>query len=153
MAADQPLVTDVLRVAVTGLLGFFAVYVVVSPLGPIFHQLVPTPERLPIFVLAAALHLPFFLAFEAMVRRGPFRTALFTAVAGRLLVILVAALAVRLELLPGVVSLLLPVLGVLFVLFEVFASAAYRANANPAVIAVTESLWLAWIVAGALPAG
>ena len=59
--------------------------------------------------------------------------------------------SVQLGVLSGVVMLMLPVLALLFVLFEVLASAVYAASRNTVVPALVESAWLAWIFAAVLP--
>ena len=47
--------------------------------------------------------------------------------------------------------LMLPVLVLLFVVFEIVSSAVYAQSRNYVVPAVIESAWLAWIFAAVLP--
>ena len=53
--------------------------------------------------------------------------------------------------LPPVVGLVLPVLAGLFLLLEVFAAPAYATGGNPALIAVVDALFIAWITAVTIP--
>ena len=57
-------------VAGTGVAAGGVLFVLLAPLGTVFHRLVPDPERLALWVVVAAMVLPFFAAFEAIVRRG-----------------------------------------------------------------------------------
>lgn len=135
------------------LLAFVAVYVVLAPLGLVFHRLVPTPERVVAWVGASLLFLPFFVAFELLVRRGGAVAGSLLGVAGRVVVLVLLYAGVALGLLPGVVIIYVPILAALFVGFEVFAAAAYATGRNALLIAVVESAWLGWITAVTLPIG
>ncbi len=135
------------------LLAFVAVYVLLAPLGLVFHRLVPTPERVVAWVGASLLFLPFFVAFELLVRRGGAVAGTLLGIAGRVLVLVLLYAGVALGLLPGIVIIYVPILAALFVGFEVFAAAAYAAGRNAVLIAVVSSAWLGWITAVTLPVG
>lgn len=150
---EGPLLPGLGRLVAPAAVGAVAVYALLSPLGPVFHRLVPTPERLVAAVVAGALHLPFFLAFETLLRRGRPLTAALYGVTGRVVTVAALALAIRLGLVPGVVSLFLPILLVFFVFLEIFAAAAYATARNPRLIALVESALLGWLTAAALPIG
>jgi len=141
-----------LRLALApGAVGAAGVYLLLTPLGVVGHRTAPTAERLLVAAGAAVLLLPFFLAFEAVLRRGGLVRATLLGVSGRILVVAAVVLGVRMGVIPPVVMLMVPMLVVLFLLFEVFASGAYAASRNWLVIAVAESGWLAWLVAILMP--
>jgi hypothetical protein len=126
-------------------------YLVLSPFGQVFHRLVPTPERLVLTVVIAALYLPFIVVLERAVRRGmPVRAGLLGALS-KVLLLVAMFIGVVLQLLPGVLIVILPVLAGLFVVFEVFADAAYKAGRNVMLIAAVQAAMLGWITASSLP--
>jgi hypothetical protein len=139
------------RSVATGLLAFLAVYVLFVPINIAFHRLTPTPERLAVQLLATALLLPYFVAFELGIRRGGTVRATLTALAGRALVVGVAVVGVRVGVMPPVVAIMLPTFVVLFVLFEVVAVPVYATARNVVAIATLEAAWLAWSIAVAMP--
>ena len=149
---SSPIPARELRLAlVPGAVGFAGVYLLLTPLGLVGHRTAPTALRFFVAAAAAALLLPFFLAFEAALRRGGLMRATLLGVGGRILVVALVILGVRVHVIPSVVMLLVPLLAILSVLFEVFAAGVYAASGNWLVIAVTESTWLAWLVATVLP--
>src|SRR5439155_17186448 len=121
-----------------------AIFVLLAPLGWIFHRLVPTSGRLALWVVVSALVLPFFVAFEAIVRRGGRWTAVGWGLLGRLLLLAALALGVATHALSPIVGLVLPLLVGLFLLLEVFAGAAYASGRNPALIGVVDAIFVAW---------
>ncbi len=133
------------------LVGFLAIYLMRAPAGVVLHRLVPTPERLIALIVCAALMLPFFLAFELLLRRGGIVTSTAIGLSGRVVTLALIWIGVIAGVLPFVVMLILPVLVMLFVAMEIFAAAAYSASANLLMIAVVESMWLAWVVAVLMP--
>jgi dienelactone hydrolase len=139
------------RSIATGLVAFVAVYVVFVPVTVTFHRLTPTPERLVSQIVATALLLPFLLAFELDIRRGGAVRSSLLALAGRAITLGCTVFGVRAGVLPGVVMLMLPTFGILFVLFEVVAIAAYRTSRNVVAIAALEAAWLAWSAAATMP--
>lgn len=131
---------------VPGLAAGFAIFLLFLPVAPITHRLVPTPERFVYWIVVTAMALPFFAAFESLVRRGSAWRALGWAVVGRLvlLVFLVAGLAAGV--LPPVLGLVIPLLVGQYVMLELFAGPCFARGRNTAVIAVTESVVVAWFV-------
>jgi dienelactone hydrolase len=134
-----------------GAVGFAGVYLLLMPLGVVGHRTAPTSERVCVAAVATLLLLPFFLAFEAALRRGHLVGATLLGVSGRILVIVAMVVGVRVGVVPPVVMLMVPLLVILFLLFEVFAWGVYATSGNWLVIAVTESAWLAWLAASVLP--
>ena len=53
--------------------------------------------------------------------------------------------------LPGVMMLVLPSLVILMLTMEIFAASAYSTSRNLVLIALVDSLWLAWSVAATNP--
>jgi len=148
----RPIPFGELRLALApGAVGAAGVYLLLTPLGVVGHRTAPSAERLLAAAGAAVLLLPFFLAFEAVLRRGGLVRATLLGVSGRIVVVAALVVGVRLGVVPPVVMLMVPMLVVLFLLFEVFASGAYAASRNWLVIAVAESGWLAWLVAVVMP--
>jgi hypothetical protein len=147
-----PLPVRELRLALLpGALGFAGVYLLLTPLGVVGHRTAPTAARLLVAAGATVLLLPFFLAFEAALRRGGLMRATLLGVSGRILVVAAVVAGVRMGVVPPVVMLMVPMLAILSGLFEVFATGVYAASGNWLVIAVTESTWLAWVVATIFP--
>ncbi len=141
------------RVIGPGVAAAAAVFVLFLPFGGVVHRLVPTPERLVLWAIVAAMALPFFSAFEALVRRGGTWAALGWGLLGRLVLLLTLIVGLGIGVLPPVIALVVPGLIGQFVLLEVFASTCYAKGRNPAVIAVTESVFIAWIVVTLTPIG
>src|SRR5207248_7992874 len=81
-----------------------ALFLVLMPLGAVFHRLVPTPERFVLWVVAAALLLPFFAAFEAIVRRGGLWPSVGWGLLGRLLLLAVLVGGVAIHTLSPVIG-------------------------------------------------
>ena len=133
------------------LAAFAAIYAMLVPIGAVFHRLTPTPERLLATVLCSILLLPFFLAFEMIVRRGSVATSTIRGVVGRAIILALLAIGVNIHLLPFVMILVLPSLAMVLVFFEVFAASAYSASGNLLTIALVESAWLGWFTAAIMP--
>jgi hypothetical protein len=138
-------------VFVPGLAAAAALFVLLAPLGSVFHRLIPTPERLVLWAAITLLVLPFFAGFEQIVRRGRTWPALGWGVLGRALIVGIVALGVAAHVFPPVVAILIPIIVVLFVLLEIFGVPAYAAGANPALLAVVDAVFIAWVVAVAIP--
>jgi hypothetical protein len=126
-------------------------YLLLTPFGVVFHSLGLTPERGVLALGAALLVFPFQFGFHYLLRRGGTVAAAIASLVGRLLIVGVLVLAVSAGVLSGVVMLMLPVLALLFVLFEVVSSAVYARSRNYLASALIESVWLAWIFAAVLP--
>jgi len=58
---------------------------------------------------------------------------------------------VSLSVLPFVLMLILPIIGIALVMIEIFSASAYSVSRNLALIAVFETLWFAWMIAAASP--
>jgi dienelactone hydrolase len=131
--------------------GLVAVGFSMTPFGVVLHGLGLTPERAAVAVLVTALLVPFQLVFHDFVRRGSTLGSTVVSSLGRILILGVLVLAVQTGVLSGVVMLMMPVLVLLFVLFEVLSSAIYANSRNHVVPALLESGWLAWIFSAVLP--
>jgi dienelactone hydrolase len=114
------------------LVGFAAVYAMLVPLGPLVHRLDPTPERALATVVAGALYLPFFLAFELLLRRGGTLLSTVRCSIARVMVVLLMAIGVQIQVLPFVVMLMIPIVVIQFVWFEIFAGIGVRGVREPA---------------------
>jgi hypothetical protein len=136
-----------------GLAAGAALFVLFLPLGGVIHRLVPTPERLVLWMVVTAMALPFFAAFEALVRRGGTWAALGWGLLGRLVLLSALVIGLGMGVLPPVIGLVVPLLVGQYVLLEVFAATCYARGRNTAVIAVTESVVIAWIVVTLTPIG
>ena len=140
-------------VGLTGLAAGLAIFVLLVPLSGVFHRLVPTPQRLVYWALLSLLCLPFFAAFEALLRRGGAARSVLWATLGRLLLLVVLLLGLALEALPSVIGLALPLLLVQYLVLEVFAAAAYSRARNAAVVAVVDALIIGWMGVMLTPIG
>jgi hypothetical protein len=136
-----------------GLAAAAGLFVLLTPIGVVFHRLVPNPERFVLWVVVTALVLPFFAAFEALVRRGSARAAIGRGLLGRLLLLAVLVLGVGAHLLPQVLGLVIPIVVLQYVMLEIFAATSYASARNPALIAVVDSVFIAWFVIALTPIG
>jgi hypothetical protein len=132
-------------------LAIIAVFVLMVPLGVVAHRLTLTPERMLVFLLSALALLPFAVAFQLLLRSGRPLVASLAAVGGRALVLLVLVAGVRIGVMPGVVTLMLPPLALVFCFIEVLAASIYATSRNVAAIALIDAAWVALIVAAAMP--
>jgi dienelactone hydrolase len=139
------------RIAAAALLGVAAVYALLLPAGAVVHRMTVTPERALVFAAAGAALLPFSIGSQWLLRRGGVARACAISVAGRALLVASLLLGVATGLLPPVVSLMLPSLVIVFVLFELLSGAIYAASRNLAVIAAIDAAWLALVIATAMP--
>ena len=141
-----------LRAVVTpGLTAGLVLFLLLLPLGLVFHRMVPTAERAVYWAIVAALGLPFFAAFEVIVRRGSTWRAIGLGVLGRVILFATLVLGIALTVLPPVLGLVLPLLVFQFIVIEVFAATCYASGRNPAVIAVMEAVFIGWIAAVLTP--
>ena len=138
-------------VLVPGLAAGAAFFVLLNPLGAVFHRLIPTPERLVLWIAVGVLVLPFFAAFEAIVRRGTVVRSIGWGVLGRAVLLAVLYLGVASGAFAPVVGIVVPLLFGLFLLLEVFAATAYASGRNTALIAVVDAVFVAWIVTATIP--
>ena len=140
-------------VAGPGAAAALVTFLLLTPLEVVFHRLVPTWERLVLWAVVAVLALPFFAAFEALLRRGGTWAAAGWGALGRVILLLALLVGVRLNLLPGVITLVVPILVLQYLILEVFADTCFAAGRNPAVIAVVDSIFIAWMVTALTPIG
>ena len=128
-----------------------AFYLLLQPIGPFLHELVPTPKRLIIGAVVAAGLFVFTLPLERWLRRGSPLQAAGTSIAARVLLIITLMVGAQLGTIPGFLLLVMPLFVVLFVVLEVFAAGVYAASRNTFVIAAANALVLAWIVTVFMP--
>ena len=140
-------------VAWPGVATGLGLFILLSPLSIVSHRFVPTPERLVLWGIVTLMALPFFAAFEALVRRGGTWQAVGWGVLGRLILLVVLVAGLAAGVLPSVIALVLPLLIVQYLVLEVFAATCYARGRNPAVIAVVESVFIAWVVVTLTPIG
>lgn len=139
------------RLGAVGLASLVVLFVLLAPLGPVLHRLVPTPPRLLLLgVMTPPLAL-FFVQLQATLRRGPLVRATVASVAGHGLVLVALAAGVLTGVFPGVVALALPILAGVFALAEVFGITAYAQGRNGVLVGVVESLWVAGLAAVTMP--
>ena len=143
--------SDLRGVALPAGLGLVAVYLVLSPFGPVYHRLVLSPTRLAAGAVVALAVFPFFLALERLIRRGGTVAATLLGLAGKAVLLVVTFVGLSLGLLPSVIGVIIPILVLIFVVMEVFAAGAYAAGRNIALIAVVHAAWFAWVAAAAMP--
>jgi dienelactone hydrolase len=127
------------------------VFVFLQPLSAATHRMTLTPERSVAFALAAAGLLPFALAFNLLLRRGPLLGASLAALAGRALILGVLAAGVAAGVLGGVVLFMLPVLAAVCVMFEALAAALYARSRNLLAVSLVDAGWLALVIAAVMP--
>jgi hypothetical protein len=101
--------------------------------------------------MGTVLMFPFWMGFELLVRRGGLTISTVWGSLGRILILVMMAVGVSLNVLPFVLMLVLPIIGIGFVMMEIFAASAYSVSRNLTLIAVAESLWFAWMLAAASP--
>ena len=130
---------------VPGAIAGFLLFLLLAPAGIVIHRSVPDWERIIYWVILAALMLPFFAAFEAIVRRGGTWAAIGFGLLGRLLLLAVLFVGIAVGALSGVLALVLPLLVLQYVLLEIFAATCYARGRNTAVIAVVDTVFIAWI--------
>lgn len=117
------------------------------------HRLIPTPERLALAAVAFALCFPFALITERLLRGGGPLASTGRVILSRLMLIAALAVAGLIGVVPIVVTAISVYLVLPFLIVEVFAMPAYRAGADPRVIAVVETVLLSWLAANWLPVG
>jgi dienelactone hydrolase len=127
------------------------VYVLILPISVVFHRLVPTPERFVIWIVGTVLMAPLFLASESLIRKGSLPVSIGLGLASRVMSLVVLAIGIRLGFLPGVLSLIMPILLLIFVMVEIFAAGVYWRSRNVWLIALVEAAWIAWLAAIAGP--
>jgi len=134
-----------------GTLGFAVVYVCQVAMSEMLHHLSLSPERLMVMAMATVLLFPFWMSFEWLVRRGGLTMSTVQASIGRIVILVLMAVGASLNVLPGVLMLVMPILLIAFVMIEIFSASAYSASRNLIVIAIFETLWFAWMIAASSP--
>jgi dienelactone hydrolase len=132
-------------------LAFGLIVAMVVPLSVTQHRIALTPERLVMTALATLMLLPFFYSFELIVRRGHGWQPVTLGLIGRAIIIALLVLAVRVNAMPIVLGLMIGLFVIQFLLYELFADAAYYASGNLALIAIVESAWMAWLLCAIMP--
>jgi dienelactone hydrolase len=151
LGGDRTIRGDMRGVLPVAIGAFVAVYVLLAPFGAVYHRLTPSPTRLVVGAVMAVLIFPFWLAVERLTRRGSSAIACALGVGAKILLLVITMVGTGVGILPGVMQVLVPILAGLFVLIEVFANGVYASSRNIALIAATESIWLAWVAAATLP--
>ena len=88
-----------------GAAGFAVVYVCQVAMSAMLHHLSLSPERLTVMAMATVLLFPFWFSFEWLVRRGGLTISTVQASLGRILILVLMAVGVSLNVLPGVLML------------------------------------------------
>ena len=99
----------------------------------------------------AAVLLPFFAAYEAIVRRGGLASSVGFGLLGRVLLLATLVAGIATHTLSPVLALVLPGVAVVFVLLEIFAAGAYAVSPNPALVAVVDAVFIGWIATMFVP--
>jgi dienelactone hydrolase len=136
---------------IAGAVGFAVAYVCQVAMSPLLHQLSLSPERVMVMAMGAVLMFPFWIGFELLVRRGGLAISTMWASLGRILILVLMVVGVMLDVLPGVLMLIMPIILFAFVMIEIFSASAYSTSRNLLVIAVFETLWWAWMLAASSP--
>jgi dienelactone hydrolase len=131
--------------------GFGALYLLMQPIGPFLHELVPTPKRLIVGSLLAAGFFVFTLPLERWIRRGTPWQAAGVSAAARVLILAFLQVGAAVGVVPGFLLLIMPLLVVAFLVIEVFAAGVYAAGRNVTVIAATGAATLGWIFGVFMP--
>ena len=145
-----------LSLRTSGWAGLAASAVIVSlliPMGPVFHRMVPTPERAVYWVVMALASLPFYAAYEALLRRGRTLRANIAGALGKVLLLAVMFVGLGVGALPSVIGLILPLLVLQFVLLELFAATAYARGRNTTMIAVVDAVLIGFVTVALTPIG
>ena len=131
-----------------GAIAFGAIYVM-SDYDVTLHRATLTPERLLVMLGSAVLVLPFFTAFEVLLRRGSMGTSTALSSAGFALVYFVMMIGLSLGVLPfGIAP---PAILILFVMMQLFAVGVASTSGDLLLIAIVESLWYARLFAMVMP--
>jgi len=136
---------------IAGAAGFAVAYVCQVAMSPLLHQLSLSPERLMVMAMGALLMFPFWIGFEMLVRRGGLAISTMWASLGRILILILMVVGVILDVLPGVLMLILPIIVFAFVMIEIFSASAYSTSRNLVLIATFETIWWGWMLAAASP--
>jgi dienelactone hydrolase len=129
-------------------LAFAAIYVM-SVYDVTLHRATLMPERFLTMIASALLVLPFFLAFEVLMRRGRIGRATLVSTAGFLTVFIVMLAGLALASIPfGIAPFSI---FILFLMMQIFATGVYSVSGDLLLIAAVESLWYARLFAMVMP--
>lgn len=131
--------------------GALAFYLLLQPIGPFLHELVPTPKRLVLSLAIAAGVLVLMLPLEALLRRGSPRQAAVSSGLGRVLIIVMLQIGATIGVAPGFLLLAMPIVAAMFLLLELFAFGVYSASRNRIVIALVSALATGWMLGVIMP--
>ena len=131
----------------TGLAAAGAIVVLLVPLAPVFHRLVPTPPRAVYWLVLSAVALPFFAAYHALVRTRSEWWGVALGALGRVVLLVVLLVGLALGALPSVIALVLPLLVLQYVLLELFAAPCWAGSRNTTVLALVDAVILGWMAA------
>jgi hypothetical protein len=134
-----------------GAVGFAVAYVCQVAMSPLLHLLSLSPERVMAMAMGVVLMFPFWIGFELLMRRGSLAMSTMWASLGRILILVMMVVGVTVDVLPGVLMLILPIILIAFVMIEIFAASAYSTSRNLVLIATFETLWWAWMLAASSP--
>ena len=151
MRGQLPVPAHIGRSLLAAVAAFVAIYVMYVPLGAVVHRLSLTPHRAIAMIVGAVLLTPFFLGFEALLRRGDTRRSTSYALAGRFAVVILLFLGGAASMLSVAFVFFAWIVLVIFLVLEVFASAVYATSGNVLTIAIAEALSLAWLLAATMP--
>jgi dienelactone hydrolase len=130
-----------------------ATIVLLLPMSGVFHRLVPTAQRSVYWVVVSLMALPFFGAFEALLRRGRPGPAAGWGALGRVLLLVILFVGLGAKALPGVIALVLPLLILQYVILEVVAAGIYAKSRNAALVAVVDAVVIGWVAVTLTPIG
>lgn len=133
------------------LLAFAVIYLSMSAISVTLHRFSLTPERFVMLILGTLMILPFWYAFELLVRRGGVVISTVLGLVGRGVIVALMGAGIALGILPFVIALVMPILIPIFVMFEIFAASVYSRSRNLALIAIVETLWFVWLIAATNP--
>ncbi len=149
-ASEQPRGVDRATWLAVGA-GFLALYLLLQPIGPFLHELVPTPKRLVLGVVIGAGLAVFTIPVERWLRRGSLRQAVGMSAAGRVLLLVALYVGAVLGVVDGFITLIMPLFVVLFLVLEVFSAGVYAASRNVTVIALINAATLGWVLGVFMP--
>lgn len=124
-------------------LAFGAIVVISGAYDVALHRTSLTPERFLVMVMSTLLLLPFFVAFEVILRRGTTPIATLLGSIGRVLMLAAIAVGLGVGALPFVLGLILPAMVIQYAMFEIFAASVYSVSGNLLLIALVETMWFA----------
>jgi hypothetical protein len=146
-----PAKATLLRLVLAGLTSAAGLFLLLAPVGDVLHRIVPTPGRAGVAAIVTPLLAPFFVRSQSALRRGPLVRGATASILGHVVVLVALAAGVVTGVFPGVVGLALPLLAGVFALVEVFGAAAYSVTRDGVLVGVVESVWVAGLVAIAMP--